>query len=290
MQKIYDKDAKLEPRMVSDAIRRNTSMWAIDNTNFKDPLIFISKVRRHVEKLVNDTDSIGKKVKTVLVCEMVRTDIETGRNTYTIAYFNSRTHSIISDEDMDIAYNQMRDKMLESLAKYLVLGSGWRLHSIDSLDIQITKYRPLNGRSYKPLPKEVAPRKAVINMKNDDNQCFKWSITRALNPVERDAERVTKTLKEQAKKLNWNGVRFPTTLRDISKFESNNKISVNVYSYDDDEKEVYTLKVSKSSESHKQHVNLFLYDEHYSVVKNLSRLVSSQLSKIRQRNTSVLGV
>jgi len=43
-------------------------------------------------------------------------------------------------------------------------------------------------------------------MENKDDQCFKWSITRALNPVERDTERITKILKVQSKKLNWVGI------------------------------------------------------------------------------------
>ena len=40
---------------------------------------------------------------------------------------------------------------------------------------------------------------------------------------------------------------------------------------------VYTLRLSKTE--HKETANLFLYNEHYGVVKNLSRLVSSQINK-----------
>ena len=32
-------------------------------------------------------------------------------------------------------------------------------------------------------------------MKNEDDECFKWSVTRALNPVDKNAERITKTQK-----------------------------------------------------------------------------------------------
>ena len=93
----------------------------------------------------------------------------------------------------------MKEKMLENLAKYQRLGSGWRLHSIEMLEIFITKFKPLKGKSYKPFPKTIKNKKAVINMENDDDQCFKWAVTRALNPVKRDAERITKILKTQAK-------------------------------------------------------------------------------------------
>ena len=175
----------------------------------------------------------------------------------------------------------MKEKMLESLAKYQKLGSGWRLPSIEMLEIFITKFKPLNGKSYKPFPKVIVKKKAVINMENDDDQCFKWAVTRALNPADRDSERnpnrITKALKNQSEKYNWNDIEFPTKLKDIHKFEKNNNVNVNVFSFDNETKKVYTLRLSKTE--HEETINLFLYDEHYGVVKNLSRLVSGQLNK-----------
>jgi len=42
-------------------------------------------------------------------------------------------------------------------------------------------------------------------MKNSDNQCFKWCVERALNPVERDPERIAKMLRKQSKTLTFTG-------------------------------------------------------------------------------------
>ncbi len=36
--------------------------------------------------------------------------------------------------------------------------------------------KPVNGSSYIPLPEWVANKKAVINIKNDDNNCFIYSV------------------------------------------------------------------------------------------------------------------
>ena len=58
-------------------------------------------------------------------------------------------------------------------------------------------YRPLRGNSYIPLPKELANKKAIINMMNEDDQCFKWNVTRALNPVEKNAEKIDNELRRQ---------------------------------------------------------------------------------------------
>ena len=226
LKKIEKSGKNLRPILVSEAIKRNTSKWMIPGGGFKDPLVFLENTTPAVERLINSIDSVGKKVHTVLVCKMVRTNRETGKNTITIARFSSKTHSMISEEDVKNEYPTMKEKMLESLSKYQKLGSGWRLLSVEMLEIFITKFKPLNGKSYKPFPKVITKKKVVINMENKDNQCGKWAITRALNPVERDAERITKILKTQAEKYNWDGIEFPMKLKDIHKFEKNNNVNI----------------------------------------------------------------
>ena len=49
----------------------------------------------------------------------------------------------------------------------------------------ISKYNFLVENSYMKLPKELDhPRKESINIQNiNDNECFKWSIVRYLNPT-----------------------------------------------------------------------------------------------------------
>ena len=79
----------------------------------------------------------------------------------------------------------MKETVLETIAKCQRQGSNWRFHSILSLDLHTVKYVPLGGSSYIPLPKFLAAKKAIINFKNEDDECFKWAITRALNPVEK---------------------------------------------------------------------------------------------------------
>ena len=51
------------------------------------------------------------------------------------------------------------------------------------------KYVPVGGSSYIPLPKFLAAKKTIIHLKNEDDECFKWAITRALNSVDKNSER-----------------------------------------------------------------------------------------------------
>ena len=94
-----------------------------------------------------------------------------------------------------------------------------------------------------PLPVKISTKKAVINMKNNDDQCFKWSVVRALNPVDIHPERVSKELKDQSERLVWSGLKFPVKLDQIVVFEQlNPQISINVFGF---EGVVYPLRLSK---------------------------------------------
>ena len=80
-------------------------------------------------------------------------------------------------------------------------------HSVLILDLHTVKYVLLGGFYYIPLLKFLAAKKAIINLKNEDNVCFKWAITRALNPVEKNYERIDKKLRENQRSstgMIWN--------------------------------------------------------------------------------------
>ena len=126
-------------------------------------------------------------------------------------------------------------------------------------------------------------------MKNDDDQCFKWSVTRALHPVEKNSERITKILKDQSKRLDWSGLKFPVKLDQIVIFEKfNPSISINVFGFEGD---VYPLRLSKTKRT--QIVNLLLIfdgeQQHYCLIKSLSRLLSSQVSGHKESKSFCLN-
>ena len=64
--------------------------------------------------------------------------------------------------------------------------------------------------------------KAIINLINEDDECFKWAITRALDPVEKHSESIyiDHKLRETSMVLIWEGLKFPVNLSDINKFEN----------------------------------------------------------------------
>ena len=50
--------------------------------------------------------------------------------------------------------------------------SGWYLESIINITLHTAKWDPLNAGSYIDLPPYLKNKKAIINMKNQDDKCF----------------------------------------------------------------------------------------------------------------------
>ena len=62
-------------------------------------------------------------------------------------------------------------------------------------------YNPLSARSYIPLDlidPDLIKKKGIINIKNQDNECFMWCVTRALNMKSKSNERVDEELIEKS--------------------------------------------------------------------------------------------
>ena len=140
-------------------------------------------------------------------------------------------------------------------------------------------WKPISGSSYIPLPPKIKNKNAVINMKNEDNQCFKWCVVRALNPVEKNSERITKELKDQSKRLDWSGLKFPVDLKQIKIFEKfNPQISINIFGF---EESVYPLRIPETKKRINVDLLLISDDEkqHYCLINSLSRLISNKLKK-----------
>ena len=112
--------------------------------------------------------------------------------------FQSKTVVILASTDLTELWTEMTEIILENISIFQINGSGWTFHSIVSVDIHTVRYKPLRGGTYVSLPKFLASKNTLINMtfknmkrRNEDVQCFKLCIARALNPVKDHPERIT---------------------------------------------------------------------------------------------------
>ena len=226
------------------------------------------------------------KVKLIFKCYMERPST-LGETVIKPANFHSDNHINLEGTDEDDIYIIMTERILEKMATFQSGGSGWRLYSIIKLELHTTRYNPLGGETSIPLPKELANKKAIINMQNKDNKCFLWCVLRALNPKDNHPERVDKELKENT--LNMEGIEYPVSLRDLNKFENQNPtISITVFGYK--EKGVHPLRNSDNMDREHKIVLILIEKagvQHYCLVESIGRLLSSETTKVKENNIFV---
>ena len=271
------KERSFELKESKSALRKFTMQYTIEGRAGYDPESFMRDVKQAVINLLRKNRRT--KVKLILRCNMEKNNISTGEVIALKTAFNSKPEVNLEGTDVDDLYNTMVDIVLEAMANFQRDGSNWTFKSIISLEIHTVVYEPLKGNSYIPLPPKLAQKKAIINMQNEDNKCFTWSVLRALNPKEENAVRIDKDLKKKEDSLNMTGIVYPVQLNAIDKFERQNPtISINVFGH---EESVCPLRVSKCED--REVVNLLLISDdekrHYCLIKNMSRLLSSQTSK-----------
>ena len=223
----------------------------------------------------------GFKANLTLRVELKKRILQDGEEAYefTQPYFNSTTTTILNELDIQDFYDKAVEEILNRIARWISKGSGWVIVRILKLYFNVVSYAPLKGRSYFPLPEELRHhRKGLINLQNDDNKCFLWCHVRHLNPHRHHNERITQKDREIAKTLDYSGVTFPVTIRDMGKIEKQNKININAYVYNEDGKYVSPIRNSKTA--YQDTLNVLLieretekeYKQHYVYIKDFNRL------------------
>ena len=199
-------------------------------------------------------------------------------NEYVDLAFNSRMTPVYILNDINSIVRSMIDHMLQQVENPPLRDSKFIFDSVNHMDIGVHRLNLTRGSSYIPLPEWLTKKKALINPKNLDLKCFKWSVIAALKwrEIDRDHQRVSKLRRYDD--LDWNGISFPVSTSDINKFESRNRISVNVLALDGK-----TPYICRKGGNYERVVNLMIIEDgdkkHYVAIKSLGRLLSKMNSK-----------
>ena len=121
-------------------------------------------------------------------------------------------------------------------------------------------------------------KKSTINPKNNDDKCFQYAVTLALNlnSIENHPRRISK-IKPFIDQYNWKHIDFTAMSKDWKKFESNNEIALNILYVPYNTKKINIAYKSKHNLTREKQVILLMISNgekwHYLTVKNLSRLL-----------------
>ena len=283
--KEYDKGIKHEKSALSNFAEK----YVINGKPGLTPIQYFAKIVTQLKEFLRNHRNI--KVRMILICQMERQIIEksSGKSKLSFeqdeAYFHSQTHINLEKTDVKVILSQMLREIIGNLINYQTKGTGWYFKEVISFEIHTVDYKPIRGSKHISLPDFLMRKKAIINMENKDEKCFLWSVLRYLHPREKHSTRIN-DLKEYEKELNFKGINFPIKVKDIQKFENPNPNlpGINVFSINDNNK-IYPLRLNQKDV--KKSIDLFLFSEdenqHYSLIKNFSRLVRSQITSDRRK-------
>ena len=259
------------------ALRGYTRSYEIGLTNRQDPLIQLQNTRLLIK---NNLLKILNEMKGLKFNETLKIMFEKQNGDELIkepAYLNAEKQTITNDVGIAELLQITQQQILNKIQKWISKGSGWTIKSVDGHFINVIKYRPLRGYSYIPLPEELQnPAKGIINMKNNDNECFRWCHIRHLLPQNKNPQRIKECDKKYVEKLDYSGIEFPVSVKQYNKIEKQNNIRVNVFGYE--EKQKHPIYVSK--EKFNSCLNLLLITEgevgHYCLLKDFNKFMYNQ--------------
>ena len=190
--------------------------------------------------------------------------------------FNSLMTNIYNLNNLDGIVLEMINNIKYQIDNPALLNSRFIFEEVLYMDINIHQLNLTRGSSYLPLPNWLALKKAIINPKNEDRECFKWAVIMALEfqHIGSHPERISKLIKF-SNNFDLSGLGFPVSFKDISKFEFRNQISINLLAIED--KEIY---ICRKGGNYERIINLMIISEsnskHYVEIKSLSRFIQQK--------------
>lgn len=237
----------LETKIVKSAMNNKSVRYQIkpNMNNNNSILTFVKDANRyiliHIKKKLRDEG--GLKIQAILKVQIEKQSLlRPEKSSLEKTYLS--TKQIIIQNELDIQ-NFIKDLAMDMVNKFENFqgkGSGWVMGKIEYLDIITHKYTANRGSSYIELDDYLKNKKALVNIKNEDNECFKWCITRdMLNkyneennlPESKNQNRVDNNLKEFAKNnLKFDDITYPVKIgNDMNKVCDMNHITIFVFSY-----------------------------------------------------------
>ena len=171
------------------------------------------------------------------------------------------------------SFRILTDRIKEFNAKFIKDKSGLRLSGILQLILKMAKYQPLQGSGWQPLPDYLEKKKAIVNIKNEDERCFGYALLFFL-----DRPRYSHNLRRPYyytpaifKRNGLDALPYPISPNDVHLYEDKLNVNINVFSFFDDEGRArHPMVVSRKT--FPRVANLLYWKGHYAPINSISRL------------------
>ncbi|EDO44031.1 predicted protein [Nematostella vectensis] len=177
---------RFTPKEQQTALKGYLKTHGIAGQRGYDPKTFIVRIKPKVLELISQQKK-PIKVKFIFTCGFIKEDPATAQIEEELGYFHTEKPEIVTEStDLSDLFDTMTNYLLGLVELFQKQGSGWQFDQVEYFDINIDPFEPLSGSSYIPLPPKLASKKAIINVKNEnDHECFKWAYNNMCGGVVR---------------------------------------------------------------------------------------------------------
>ena len=233
-----------------------------------------------MRKLINQYKKEGEW-KIQLIAEINFISLKPGSDGMCVMYTSDNEEFMNGDDTNEIIkllFESFLQREFEENLQEKMRGSDFEFDGINFLYYNFNKMSIYRGGSYIDSPKWLKDKKSTINPKNNDNKCFQYAATLALNfdNINNHPEKISK-IRPFIDQYTWKDIEFPPTSKDWKKFELNNKVAINILYIPHNTKKIQLAYRSKYNLTHNKQIILLMITDgekwHYLVVNNLSRLL-----------------
>ena len=263
-----------KPILVKSGYNGNYVQYESKGDKILAPKEYLTLIEKYLRELINYYKNKGEW-KLQLIAEINFISLKPGSDETRIIHTRSDNEEFMNGDDTDEIITGLFESFLQKYEENLqnkMKGSEFEFDGVNFLYYDFNKISLNRGGSYIDSPKCLKDKKSTINPKNNDDKCFQYAVTLALNldKIKKDSQRISK-VKPFIDQYNWKDIDFPSASKDWRKFELNNKIvphntrKINV---------AYKSKHNLTCD--KQVILLMITDGekwHYLVVKNLPGLL-----------------
>jgi len=158
-------------------------------------------------------------------------------------------------------------------------GSGWIFEFFLNLRIQYNYRNISKVGSYLELPIDIKNKKCCVNIKNDDDKCLYYCLM-AFKHYDEVGKKENKYLPKGYAK--WNDILEPKNIaypinieKDIPKFEKLNNMKINIFEYDEVNKQINVRYNTKELKDHIVDLLIIYKDDkqHFALIKNFEKFM-----------------
>ena len=220
-----------KPILVKSGYNKNYDQYESKGDRILTMQEYLALIEKYLRELINHYKNKGQW-KIQLTAKINFISLKPGSDETCVMYTQSFNEEIMKGSDTD----EIIELLFESFLKIYELnlqekmkGSDFAFDRVNSFYYDFNKTSINRGGSYIDSLQWLKNKKSTINPKNNDDKCFHYAVTLALNlySIDNHPKRISK-IKPFINKYIWKDIDFPAISKDWKKFEPNNEIALNI--------------------------------------------------------------